>query len=112
MSHPGEKLHPVSTWVSRPSDTIGEVVDTLYGVIFFGGDWRAAVDDGKNHRRRGAAKMVVPLGGPNEAVRGEEDSFRRLLLVKPLHRSFDKSLVGCLAHPTPTKRFFVSYNVI
>jgi len=105
MSHPGEKLHPVSTWASRPSETIGEVVDKLYGVIFFRGDWSASVDNRKSNRRCGAAEMPVPLCGLNEAVRDEEDSFRRLLLVKPLHRTFAKSLNGCLAHPTPTEGF-------
>ena len=82
MSHPGEKLHPVSAWISGPSDTIGEVVDLLYCVIFFRGDWGAAIDNGKNHRRRGAAKMPVPLCRLNEAVANEEDGFRRLPFVK------------------------------
>ena len=105
MSHPGEKLHPVSTWASRPSDTIGEVVDKLYGVIFFRGDWSAAVNNRKHNRRCSTAKILVPLCGLNEEVRDEEDSFRRLLLVKPLHQAFAKSLIGCLAHPTPTEGF-------
>jgi len=85
VPHPGEELHPVSAWISSPSDTIGEVVDLLYGDIFFRGDRRAAVDNGKNHRCRGAAKMPVPLCGLNEAVADEEDGLRRLPLVKPLY---------------------------
>ena len=85
MSHPGEKLHPVSAWINGTSDTIGEVVDKLHGVIFFGGDRRAAIDNGKNHRRCGAAKMLVILCGLNETVVGEEDSFRRLFLIKSLY---------------------------
>ena len=106
MSHPGEKLHPVSAWISRPSDTIGEVVDKLHGAIFIGGDRRAAVDNGKSHQRCGAAKMLVILCGPNETVVGEEDSFRRLFLIKLLYRTFAESFIGCLAHPAPTEVFF------
>ena len=51
--------------------------------------------------------MLVKLGGSHEAVRSEEDSLRRLLLMKPFYRAFAKSITGRFTHPTRTVNILV-----
>jgi hypothetical protein len=85
VSHPREKLDQVCTWICGPSEAIGKIVHKLYGVIFFRYDGRVAIDDSQIHRCCSTAIMVTPLRGSYKAVTGEKDSFRHLLLIKPLH---------------------------
>ena len=50
--------------------------------------------------------MLVELSGFYEAVRSEEDSLRRLLLVKPFYRALAEPLIGRFTHPTRTVIIF------
>src|SRR5258708_2208109 len=85
MSHPREKLDPVSTWQSGMSDAIGKSIDGVDDVISFRRNWREAVDNGHNRRCCSPSKMFVPLRRLYETVTSKDDSFRRLFLVKPFY---------------------------
>ena len=106
MSHPREKLDPVSTWKSSVGDTIGKVIDNIDGVIFFRCNWREAIDNGNNSRCCSPSKVVVPLRGLCETVTSKDDSFRRLFLVNLFDCAFAESIIGCLAHPAPTRGLY------
>src|SRR6266851_2632542 len=60
-----------------------------------------------------AAKTSIPLRRYSKPLTSQEDSFRRLLLVKRFHWAFVKPFLGSSSHPPPIRKFvFLSaYNV-
>src|SRR6267154_3501931 len=105
MTHPGEKLNQVSSWISSDGYTLGEIVVGLNGTIGFMCTRSVAVKDRLHRRCCTATKMLIPLLRVNKPVIGQDDGFRHLGFVEHSCCAFIQSLIGGLAHPAPSKGF-------
>ena len=103
MSHPWEKLSPVSAHGSSLEKTVGKIVNGLDNMILFRPKCGIGIYSGQNHRCRSTTKVLVPLGGTDKQVTSLNDGFRHLRIVEPFDRASTKSLIGGPAQPTPTK---------